>query len=258
MDVGIDGDGGQLRCEVAGTGDPVVLVHGFSLDRRMWAPEAAALARTRRVVSYDLRGFGASTVPRGPYSHVGDLLALFDALALGPVDLVGLSLGGAIAIDCALTHPERVRRVAVIDSTLGGWQWSPGGGPDFTPWKIGRTDGLVAARTAWMANPMFAPTLAGAGAERLRALIGEYSGWHWLNDDPVRRPVPPAVERLGEIRAPLLALVGEHDLPDFHTIGRRLESEAGAKLQVIRGAGHMATFDAPEACLAALTAFFGD
>jgi pimeloyl-ACP methyl ester carboxylesterase len=254
MDVPIDG--GHLRCEMAGHGEPLVFVHGFSLDRRMWEPEAAALARTRRVVTYDLRGFGASTVPTSRYAHTDDLVALCDALELGAVDLVGLSLGGGIAIDCALAHPERVRRVAVIDSTLGGWKWSPGGGPDFRSWKIGRTDGLGAARAAWLADPMFARTLAGPGAERLRALVGDYSGWHWLNDDPVRRLDPPAVERLGEIRVPLLSLVGEHDLGDFHAMAQKLEREAGAHRRVIRGAGHLATFDAPEACLAALTSFF--
>ena len=69
-------NGGDLHWEAAGAGQPVVLVHGFSLDRRMWDDQFAPLAEHFRVVRYDLRGFGKSSVPNGPYSHVDDLAAL--------------------------------------------------------------------------------------------------------------------------------------------------------------------------------------
>src|SRR6185436_3073968 len=87
-------NGTSLYYEVSGEGEAVVLLHGFSLDHRMWAPQVDALAGRYRVVRYDLRGFGRSAPSPERFTHADDLLALLDHLHIDRAALVGLSMGG--------------------------------------------------------------------------------------------------------------------------------------------------------------------
>ena len=105
----LDIDGSSLYYEEVGAGNPVVLLHGFSLDCRMWDAQWEFLRNRYRVLRYDLRGFGKSAPPTTkPYTHAGDLFALIDHLGLERVDLIGLSLGGGAAINAAILCPDRV------------------------------------------------------------------------------------------------------------------------------------------------------
>jgi pimeloyl-ACP methyl ester carboxylesterase len=84
---------------------------------------------------------------------------------------------------------------------------------------------------------------------RLRAIVADYSGWHWLHSDPRRSLEPPAITRLAEIAAPTLAIVGQHDLADFHAIADLLATQAPAGRRVVLpGVGHLANMEAPDAC----------
>ena len=101
-------NGTRLYYEVQGSGRPLVLVHGFSLDRRMWDEQFDVPAHTYRVIRYDARGFDKSDAPSGQrYLGVDDLAALMDHLGVAGAYMVGLSMGGGISIDIAITHPER-------------------------------------------------------------------------------------------------------------------------------------------------------
>ena len=111
-------NGTHLAYEVAGDGPPLVLLHGFSLDRRMWAAQVEAFAARCLVVRYDLRGFGASgPATTEPYSNVDDLAALLDHLGIERAHIVGQSMGGKTCLGYALRHPERVSAL-VMDSTM--------------------------------------------------------------------------------------------------------------------------------------------
>ena len=112
--------GGALSYEVAGSGEPVVLIHGGFGDRRMWDEQFAVLARDYRVLRYDHRGFGRSPAPDTTYSPVRDLIQLLDRTGMDRAHIVGNSLGGALAITFALLHPERVRSLTVVASGLTG------------------------------------------------------------------------------------------------------------------------------------------
>jgi pimeloyl-ACP methyl ester carboxylesterase len=114
-------NGAKLYYEVTGRGSPVALIHGFTLDRRMWDDQVAALALRHQVVRYDLRGFGRSSLPSNAYSHVDDLQTLLNYLGIDRVALLGLSMGGAIALDFACAYPERLRAMLLADSTLRGF-----------------------------------------------------------------------------------------------------------------------------------------
>ncbi|MEO6461517.1 MAG: alpha/beta fold hydrolase, partial [Candidatus Eisenbacteria bacterium] len=115
-----------LAHDANGSGPPALLLHGLGLSREVYAPLLPALAARCRVIRLDLRGHGASAASdlAEPYSHHEDVLATLDAMGLERVDVVGLSLGGSVAVDLALAHPSRVRRLALLAPALSGWAWS--------------------------------------------------------------------------------------------------------------------------------------
>jgi 3-oxoadipate enol-lactonase len=240
----------RLYYEVAGTGEPLVLIHGFTLDTRMWDDQFRPLAEHHRVVRYDVRGFGKSAVPAGaPYTNADDLAALLDYLTIPAAAIIGLSMGGGIAIDFALAYPAMTRTLIPVDSSLSGHQWSGEWNARFG--QIGQTaraGGVDAAKTQWLADPLFAPANERAAvAARLQRMVADYSGWHWVNRDPRRKNERPATKRLGEITTPTLVVIGERDVPDFHVVADRVTALIpDARKVVIPGVGHMANMEAPE------------
>lgn len=241
---------GELRFEIDGSGPPVVFGHGFSLDARLWEPQLASLAGSRTLVRYDLRGFGRSTPPVAPYNHSQDLLALLDYLGFERAAFVGLSLGGAVALGATLLAPQRVERLVLVDSLLPGFPYSEAfRGEHVEICGLAAERDLDAARQRWLASPFFAPARANpAAAPRLRAMVADYSGWHWTHRDLARSLKPPLAERLPEVTAPTLVIVGELDIDDFQGIARAAaESIPQARLAVVAGAGHLPNLERPEA-----------
>ena len=126
-------DGGSLYYEAAGSGAPVILLHGGNLDRRMWDAQFALLRQRYRVIRYDARGFGRSSAADRPFAAHDDLAALFRALNLSRAALVGLSMGGRIAISA-----DGCRQLRLLDGDRpppgsGARGQSAGGGPSAQP-----------------------------------------------------------------------------------------------------------------------------
>jgi len=113
-------NGTRLYYEVMGFGQPLILIHGYTLDTRMWDDQIAAFAQNYQVIRYLLRGFGKSGLPTGEsYAHLQDLKALLEHLGIDQAHILGLSLGGAIAIDFAITYAADLtvaRRLRVPNS----------------------------------------------------------------------------------------------------------------------------------------------
>jgi 3-oxoadipate enol-lactonase len=239
----------SLYYEVTGAGRPIVLLHGFSFDRRLWDDQAAALSHAHTVVRYDLRGFGRSTMGSESYTHAQDLKALLDHLGLDRAAVLGLSLGGGAAINFAIAYPAAVLALIVADPSLGGFAWSQAfTGAQAAVRAAAKDAGVQAARDIWLSLPMFRSSMSNPMvATRLSAMVGDYSGWHWLNADRGRRFSPPAIERLGEVSAPTLVAVGEYDIHDFQQIASTLEAGVpDAWKVVIPGVGHVANLEAPD------------
>jgi len=100
-----------------GRGDPIVLIHGLADDHRAWRRALPDLALRHRVVLYDLRGHGQTSLgkPDGTLRQLGeDLVALMDAIAIERADVAGFSLGGTIAMRAAIDHPDRIRCLALV------------------------------------------------------------------------------------------------------------------------------------------------
>lgn len=242
-------NGTRLYYEAAGAGDALVFMHGFTLDRRMWDDQFAVFFEHYRVLRYDLRGFGKSHVPTDqPYGHEDDLKHLLDGLNIERAHVVALSLGGQVAVELALQYPERVRSLVLADSTLAGVAFSP-------EWdaitgalfETGRTQGVQAAMQAWFDHPLFAATRQNTAVwMRVAQIVGDYSGWAFVNSDPAVSPQPPAVKRLHTITHPALVLIGERDVPDFQHVADLLaKGIPNAHKALLPGVGHMSNMEDP-------------
>ncbi len=252
-------DAEPLHVDISGTGPPLVLLHGFTLDLHSWDDNLPALAAHHRVVRYDQRGMGRSPLPaHGPVSHVDDLVGLLDELGIERACIAGLSVGASYALELAVAHPERVERLVLV---------SPSGVAAY-PFSAPILEGLRAlkelapvdldrARARWLELGWFRTAMASPElAPRIRSWIAAYAGTHWLVEVPVKRLEPPAIERLDAVRAPTLVLLGALDTPYNHALATHLASHiAGARLHTVPNAGHLLNLEGQEAFERALLDF---
>ena len=250
---------GGIYFESVGRGPPVVLVHGFSLDRRMWDAQVPPLRSKHRVLRYDLRGHGLSAPWKEPFSAVQDLLDVFDAAGLSRGVIVGLSAGAEIAVDFALAHPDRVAGLVLASPGLSGYQ--PVGSFDWmAPVMIELQAGeMERAMEAWAETPLMAIPGDPAADSVMRAIVRE--NWRiWTYDPGLQRPPdPPSLDSLSEITAPALVLIGESDLIDTKRVGDTLAAcLPRVELVTIPEAGHLLNLEAPGAFAEAVLRFLED
>ena len=244
-------NGTRLYYEVAGSGFPVVFIHGFGADTRVWDAQVEPFAAHYRVIRYDSRGFGRSSVPDGGgYAHPDDLKALLDYLHVSQAHIIGQSMGGEVAIEFALAYPQVTQSLTLVDSALGGYQWSTEYNESWG--QVGAAisaGGYHNAIDVLMAHPLHIPISeqSAAGAQ-LRQILLDYSGWHQTNTDTWKRPDPPAAQQLQRINVPTLVVTGERSHPDFRAVADKLAGEIpDARLAVVPGSGHVIPMEAPGA-----------
>ena len=239
-------------CASAQAGAPLVLLHGMAGERQDWRRLLAALPADLPTLRYDLRGFGESPSDDREYSHTDDLLALFDAQGIERAPLLGLSMGGGVALNFALSHPERVSRLILISPAMVGWEWSD-------EWKAlwrgvssaARSGDMALARERWWLHPMFAQVRESEAADDLRRAIDAYHGRQWIRDP--QRDELPDVDRLHTLAMPMLLLTGEHDVADIRLIADVIAAAAPQLRRVdFAGAGHMLHLERAAAVAAAI------
>src|SRR5687768_14267359 len=103
----------RIYTDVRGAGAPVLLLHGLAFDHRVWDDQMGPLSDHYRVIRIDLHGFGKSSPIRGPYSHSAIVAALVERLGMGPVHVVGHSMGGRIAAELVQSHPHAARSLTL-------------------------------------------------------------------------------------------------------------------------------------------------
>jgi pimeloyl-ACP methyl ester carboxylesterase len=248
---------------------PVLLLHAGVTDRRSWAPLVEALGRDRTTVAYDRRGFGDTRSEPEPFSPVDDALAVLGAAlpdhGTRPVAVVGASMGGRVALDLALAHPERVAALVLIGPAVRG---APGADVDTMTEAERRLDeALEAADGAgdlaevnrieahvWLDGPeapegrVSGPTRDLFLAMNGRALAAEANGE--AGDETAAEA---AWGRLAQIVAPTLVLVGDGDLAHVRArAGETADRIPGARLEVLVGTAHLPHLEAHPRCLAAI------
>ena len=260
----IDINGAQLAYDESGAGTTVVLLHAGIADRRMWREQVPALAQRHRVLALDLRGYGESELPPAPFAHHDDVIGLLDALGIERAALVGCSFGGRVAVDTALAHPERVSALALFGAAISGNEWSE---ETEQLWEelVGDVDPEDFAATAagevrfWVVGPTRRPEDVDPELIRFaeemdrRALAAEQA----LSAIEVGELDPPAIDRLGELRVPVLVAAGADDLADIRRLADRIADEApnGVRLPDVPDAAHLLPVERPTETNAALLPF---
>jgi pimeloyl-ACP methyl ester carboxylesterase len=243
-------NGTKLYYEVTGEGHAVVLIHGGKSDKRIWDDQFEEFAKHYKVVRYDVRGYGKSEIPQKPYSDVEDLHSLLKLLNIDKACLVGSSMGGKIAIDFTLEHPEMVDALIPVSPDLSGWNWKWSDEIVQGYQKIleaARDEGESKAVEMWLQFPLSPTTENPLIAQRIRKIVQENSHVFLLNPLLRREIKPPAAQRLSEIRVPTLIIGGQKDISNFVEIADALEKGiTGAKRMVIPGAGHSVNMEKPE------------
>ncbi|MEU3461948.1 alpha/beta fold hydrolase [Streptomyces sp. NPDC006733] len=237
--------GGHLWAERAGDGPPLVLLHGSVHDSRLWNRVFAPLAQHHTVIRYDARGHGRSTLATAPFRYEDDLLAVLDHFAFPAAELVGLSMGGEVALDFTLEHPERVRALTLIAASAGGHEWPRS--PDMEAYGAAQ-HGSDARRIAELELTLWASLGDRApGFDVIEPMVRQNADiraaaakGHALDPDE------DAVGRLDRIAVPTTVIVGDHDHPEISVIARRLaDGIPDARTEVVGNADHYLPLRAP-------------
>ena len=248
----VESDGARIYYEVEGKGEPLVLVHGWTLNLRMWDPQISDLAGKFQVIRLDRRGFGQSTGDEDVTWDATDLGRVLDAIGVTRVHLLGMSQGARSALAFTVTHPERVRSLILHGSPPPDGFGLPFTGPDRLSQPefeaIAKKSGVDAARRAWGAHPLVAIPSGNADARRrMDELLAAYKGGRWLKTITPSGPgKPPSMADLAAVKVPTLILVGEEEVPYLRITADALTyGIAGARKVVIPGGGHMVNLARP-------------
>ena len=259
-------DGARLAYDDVGAGSPVVFLHPGLWDRRTWDDQMASFpAAGFRSIRYDQRGFGASSRLAGePYSNVRDLVALLDALGLAQVALVGCSMGGAIAIDTTLEHPDRVWALVAAASALGGAESLP----EEDAWYadiVAPIDEAIEAGELERARLLelellWAPLGIDDGAgRRIRDIAFDNLHELTMDESLAEQLDPPASHRLHEIDLPTLVVKADHDPPDMRRLSDLIAAGVvDAREVLIEDADHVVNVRQPQRFDAAVIPFLQD
>jgi pimeloyl-ACP methyl ester carboxylesterase len=248
-----DVNGARLAYDIVGDGWPLVLIHAGIADRRMWDDQVAVFAERYTVIRYDMRGFGDSEPPSGPYAHHRDLHGLLQHLGVESAYLVGASFGGGVAVEFTLAYPAMARALVLVDAFI------PGHEPSESLQRFGEAEeqalerGDLAAAVelnirTWVDGAYRTPDQVDLAArERVRTM--QLRAFELMRPDALEEePQPPfALERLAEIHIPTLVLVGDQDMSDFLALADIVATRvSGAHKIVIGGSAHVPSMEHPD------------
>jgi 3-oxoadipate enol-lactonase len=237
-----------------GRGDPIVFLHAFPLDGSMWNAERAELAKSHRVIVPDLRGFGRSGQAPPPVSldeHADDVARMLDSLGVERATVVGLSMGGYVALALARRHPQRLSRLILADTRSQ---------PDSAEGRRARDENIalvdregVAALVERLLPKLLSANASPAVVAQIRALGSRQTAVGLKSALAAMRDRPDATPLLASIAVPTTVIVGELDAISAPAEARAMAAALPAgQLVVIDGAGHLANLESPTAFMTAL------
>lgn len=242
--------GGTVRAESIGPADApaLLLLHGWTLDRRLWAPQLP-LAGRFRLVAIDRRGFGEATAPADLGAEPGDVLAVADALGLTRFHLIGMSQGGKVALRLAADAPARLLTLTLIGAPLDGLPGPAEHVPLAEMRALAAAGRCDVARHLWARHPLM--RVAPAQAPLVTAMLADYAG----RDLAAPGRLDAGAALLAGLAMPRLAVVGQDDSAARSLAAERMAA-AGFALLRLPG-GHFCQAEAADACNAALAAHCG-
>ena len=252
-------NGTKLYYEVAGKGEPILFVHGNFGDCRHWDYQFKPLSKKYKVIRYDVRGYGKSANPKPNevYYDTKDIKALMEYLNVDKVHICGLSMGSGIAVEFAMTYPEKCFSLIPI----GPWANGYGIGDYVTEGsnnlmsafvktiQIANDKGSREATDYWWTGTEFVKSSVRSPAilESLLKMGYEYSYWGLINQNKRSNIIPSAIGRLNEINLPTLIVTAEYDLIPCVEIADIMKREIkGSKLISINGVGHIMNMEKPD------------
>ncbi len=247
----------DLYYEIAGQGQPILFIHGLGSSSRDWEPQVAFFAKHYQVVTFDVRGHGQSGKPPGPYSiplFATDTAELIKSLGIAPAHIIGISMGGMIAFQLAVSAPDLVRSLVIVNS-----------GPEFIlrtfKERIGGLQRLLIVRLLGMrkmGRVLSKRLFPKPEHKELRRVFVE----RWAEND--RRAYSDAMraivgwsvsDRLGDIRSPTLVIAADEDYAPVSLKEAYIAKMPQAELVVIADSRHATPAERPEQFNEALMAF---
>ncbi len=250
--------GARLYYEVQGSGSPVILLHGHSLDTRMWDEQYKAFAKKHRVVRFDFRGYGRSSeqTETFQFTHMKDLLTVMDSLHISRAHIVGLSMGSFVAADLLALHPERI-----ISCTMasGGMKTYKGPSEPMDSIESAQRDKKIAALKEYgvekMKKEWLEQLIASGGSKRermrkpLKAMIDTWTAWQPLHKEVrvIEAHDAEVVFRSHKTMVPTLVLTGGAEVKGKPYRPWELDYLPNGTQQVLPDCGHMMNMEQPEA-----------
>ena len=247
--------GGTIQAETVGSGPAIVLLHGWTLDRRMWRPQMECLSGRFRLIAVDRRGFGRSTAPPDLSREMDDILAVADAFGIDGFSLVGMSQSGRVALRFALLHPARLACLVLQGTPLSGVTADPGGDeamPRLRFAEMVRKGALDEMKGLWRKHRLMQTDNAAAQC-LLDSILRDYEA------RDLARPSPPldiCLSDLASLRTPTLIITGADDSPWRRKVADLLAQQLpGSERASIAGAGHLCNLCKPAEFNQILTCF---
>jgi pimeloyl-ACP methyl ester carboxylesterase len=257
----VEVDGGNLYVEVAGSGPPVLMIHGWALDHRLFDMQVRDLSDRFQLITFDRRGFGRSTAPPDLRRELEDIDCLLNALGLDQVHLLGMSQGGRIASRFAVSHGHRLRSLTLQGAAVDGPEIRV---PvtEVVPMveyaALAARGRMTSVRERWLAHPMM--RLDGASAqvrELVECMLQDYSGADLIAYDPDSYGFERNVlQALTSFSRPTLILTGSAESASRQAYAKLLLQHIPDSSEVmLAGCGHLCNLTSADTYNAALSAF---
>jgi len=238
----------MLAYDDEGSGPALVLLHSGVCDRRMWDAQASEFATSYRVIRPDLRGFGETPLPAEPYSFADDVVALLDHLSVGRAAFVGSSLGGRVALEVAVTTPERITSLILLCSALRGAGTTPDADSFAEKEDLLLTRGEVDAAVELNVSTWLGPDASAECRDLVREMQRHAFEVQLTAEaqDPAPQLVPADVD-LSKVSVPTLVVSGGRDIDHFQDVAQHLASSiTGAHLERLPWAAHLPSLERPD------------
>lgn len=248
-------DSGRLYYEEMGKGPPLIFIHGHSFDHSEWKPQLNVFAKKFRVITYDVRGYGRSSMPVefSKIMHADDLLTLMDRLGIRKAHLAGLSMGGFISLDFLALHQDRVLSATLASGDI--WTGSPGPTVPWNDSSIAKRrqeiselykNGIDEYKRNWF-NALTTRNgeVIGALREPVWQMIYKWDAWQPTHVEPRFLLGTSVVERLSKMNTtvPVLVLTGELETNRKSRLPQYIPT---AREERIPGAGHVSNLENPD------------